>query len=244
MMKKSAALLLLMIALLPLGASAESDRWYEVEVIVFLHNSAATQDGEVWPRLPGEPDTSNARNLGAPMGRDGKARPFQRLTENEMRMNEDYERLRRSAQYRPLLHTGWRQPGYPANRAVEVHLNAGSVEVAEAQSQAASFGDQGNSPAVVSREKPRLDGTIKVVLSRYLHVTTDLIYRDDPAPLPAAAPGADTAVAAPLPRQGITYRLQQERRMRSSEIHYIDHPRFGVVVLITPYEAAKIGTTE
>ncbi|MGB5299133.1 MAG: CsiV family protein, partial [Thiogranum sp.] len=31
-------------------------------------------------------------------------------------------------------------------------------------------------------------------------------------------------------------RLRQQRRMRSKELHYFDHPRFGVIALITPYQ--------
>jgi hypothetical protein len=27
--------------------------------------------------------------------------------------------------------------------------------------------------------------------------------------------------------------------MRSKELHYIDHPRFGVIALITPYETVQ-----
>ena len=30
-------------------------------------------------------------------------------------------------------------------------------------------------------------------------------------------------------------RLKERRRMRSKELHYFDHPRFGVIALITPY---------
>ena len=33
--------------------------------------------------------------------------------------------------------------------------------------------------------------------------------------------------------------LRQHRRMRSNELHYIDHPLFGLLVRITPYETAK-----
>ena len=37
-----------------------------------------------------------------------------------------------------------------------------------------------------------------------------------------------------LPRQIV--KLEQKRRMRSSELHYIDHPRLGMLVKIVPYE--------
>jgi hypothetical protein len=28
--------------------------------------------------------------------------------------------------------------------------------------------------------------------------------------------------------------LQEQRRLRSGELHYFDHPRFGLIVLVTP----------
>lgn len=63
-------------------------------------------------------------------------------------------------------------------------------------------------------------GRAALARGRYLHLTLDLTYQ------PA---GEETR-----------YVLKQTRRMRSTEIHYIDHPRFGVVALITP---APLGTS-
>jgi hypothetical protein len=63
--------------------------------------------------------------------------------------------------------------------------------------------------------------------ARYLHLWADLTYTtriataDNPTPT--------------LQR----FRMKQHRRMRSGEIHYLDHPMFGVVVLATPYEPPK-----
>nr|WP_246480525.1 CsiV family protein [Motiliproteus sediminis] len=40
-----------------------------------------------------------------------------------------------------------------------------------------------------------------------------------------------------MPEPGIlTLRLQQSRRMRSGELHYIDHPMLGLIARVTPYE--------
>jgi hypothetical protein len=41
-----------------------------------------------------------------------------------------------------------------------------------------------------------------------------------------------------------TVALQQDRRMRSQELHYIDHPLIGLLVKITPYEFPLIETVE
>ena len=59
-----------------------------------------------------------------------------------------------------------------------------------------------------------LSGRVALSRGRYLHLTLDL----------ALQPGAS----------GERYVLRQTRRMRSNERHYIDHPKFGVIALITP----------
>jgi hypothetical protein len=59
-----------------------------------------------------------------------------------------------------------------------------------------------------------VSGRAALARGRFLHLTLDL--------------------ALQIPGEATRYVLQQTRRMRSTEMHYIDHPRFGVVALITP----------
>jgi hypothetical protein len=56
-------------------------------------------------------------------------------------------------------------------------------------------------------------GQIALSRGRYLHLTLDLVYQGE---------------------EGQRYVLRQTRRMRSNERHYIDHPKFGVIALVTP----------
>lgn len=56
----------------------------------------------------------------------------------------------------------------------------------------------------------------------------------DNAVLPSQPEGEPEEKAAEI-RQMIP--MQQSRRMRSGELHYIDHPRLGVLAIITPVEA-------
>ncbi len=55
-------------------------------------------------------------------------------------------------------------------------------------------------------------GTVRVSLERFLRLELDL----------EMDPGS-----------GTSYRLEQARRMRSGEVHYFDHPQFGVIALIS-----------
>jgi hypothetical protein len=61
-----------------------------------------------------------------------------------------------------------------------------------------------------------LTGRVALSRGRYLHLTLDLVLQ----PM-----GANEQ-----------YVLRQTRRMRSNERHYIDHPKFGVIALITQSE--------
>lgn len=60
-----------------------------------------------------------------------------------------------------------------------------------------------------------LQGQIALSRGRYLHLTLDLVY--------------DAQGESPQ-----RYVLRQTRRMRSTERHYIDSPKFGVIAVITP----------
>jgi len=87
------------------------------------------------------------------------------------------------------------------------------------------------------------EGKITISLSRYLHTYTDLILRRprlsvDPvlnnAPLQAyaTANAADTRILN-------NHRIKEHRRMRSKNLHYLDHPEFAMLILITPYKVAE-----
>lgn len=99
---------------------------------------------------------------------------------------------------------------------------------------------------------PQFVGTVTLSVERYLHVATDLIYRQaitQHSPIPV--PDLDLWYDRPYPTlqepQGPAFqqmswqairgfRLKESRRMRSTEIHYLDHPFMGMVVVITPVE--------
>ena len=73
-----------------------------------------------------------------------------------------------------------------------------------------------NAPVVLVGDSPAdpVRGTAQVSRGRFLHLKLDLLYQD-----------ADRA-----------YRFRTRRRMRSNELHYLDHPLIGVVAIVTPLE--------
>lgn len=68
-----------------------------------------------------------------------------------------------------------------------------------------------------------LDGLVKVYLSRYLHADVQLVLKDGPT------------------SGGIVHRIDEQRRVKSQEIHYYDHPRFGVLLTVSAPEKERAG---
>lgn len=106
----------------------------------------------------------------------------------------------------------------------------------------------------IGPESPELLGTVRLSVARYLHLEADLIYRI-PVAQAIAKPINDLDLWYERPYatlhdpQGPAYSLEtwqaiqgfrmfESRRMRSKELHYLDNPFFGMVVLVTPYEPA------
>ncbi len=194
-------LLPLLLSSVPLHAETQ---WYEIEIIVFAHARESYRESEHWKQDLPQPQFDSARSLTPPGSAGGSA--FQALEPSRYRLQGEWNRLQNSSEYRPLLHTAWRQPGLSRGQAVGVLLESGAAS------------------AELGGAKP-LSGVIKVGLSRYLHLDTNLLYR-----LPHKG-GSEGDVANVL---FDTFQLSESRRMRSREIHYLDHPMFGVIALITP----------
>lgn len=72
---------------------------------------------------------------------------------------------------------------------------------------------------------PVLEGVIKTSVNRYLHVDLDFVLRR----------AVKTEPIADGPATEQTYRFTAHRKMRSGELHYIDHPLMGALIQITPY---------
>lgn len=106
--------------------------------------------------------------------------------------------------------------------------------------------------------KPAIDGTVRVHRARYLHVEADLLYyrplqgdaasaANTAAEKAGSAPPADSPDSAFIEQllaedhaEPRLFRLTEQRRMRSKELHYLDHPVFGVLVEAWPLELPEM----
>ena len=232
--------------------------WYEVEMLIFAENQAATR--EQWLPLndlhyPDEvvrfvfPSTSTADAsdeaywLREP---DSFERvPFAVLPRGERKGDSFFvdvlERLASGNRFRVLFHERWEQPVESRGRAPHLLIEGGEI-----------FG-----------EYSELQGSVQLSISRYLHFKTNLWLTDyrfggkSGQPLPPLPPPEkdieDTTVADPflvkarnishnidnelrqdrnIPTAVRTVRIDESRRMRSGELHYLDHPMFGILLRI------------
>ena len=77
----------------------------------------------------------------------------------------------------------------------------------------------------------RIGGSVTLVRERYLHLDVDLLL--------SAAGNAPPTQYADGQGSRPAFRLNEKRRMRSRELHYFDHPRFGMIAVVTPYDAPE-----
>lgn len=282
---------LVLTALLPGLATAQSpdastERWFQVELIVFAQGGSPTDGEELWRpdielRYPNDwlelvdltqvdspaPDdawetvqeeeaqpanndfwtTAEGDVASAPELSD---RALALLPADQLSLRNEVQRLNRNNQYRVLFHGGWHQPLLENQQGPAILITGGDL-----------YDDH-----------YELEGSVQLSLRNYLHVDTNLWltqfstnYGQERAPWPnlprrpnqpidiidfmfyfdESSSGLwnqfnqnrdyDALMTQPYVVENIML-LQQSRRMRSGELHYIDHPKMGVLVKLTPYE--------
>jgi len=88
----------------------------------------------------------------------------------------------------------------------------------------------------------RLDGSVQLRHTRFLHIDLDLEYRvEDPAWATAPAtplPSGEVLEGEP-PEPFRIYRLKQSRQVRTDALNYFDSPFLGALVRVTEVEAGQ-----
>lgn len=176
---------------------------YEVEVVVFRNRS---------PQADGE----HSRRRRAQTGRDTSggftSKPvdtgIRELTRGQRSLQAVAESLQRSGAYDVLVHTAWRQAGLDRTLAQPYRVPGGT-----------------------RRSGYRLEGTIRLVRERFLHLDIDLLLSK---PQAALTPGE----ARDMPDR--VYELSETRRVRRGELHYFDNPHLGVIAQVVPYTAPEL----
>lgn len=225
------------------SAQAKPVDWYQVEIVIFAQpkNPSLT---ELWrdtfapdyssnPVIPGtNKEPPRLLNPGAEANISRGA--FMALPSDAQHLGFAARRIKNSADLRFLKHLSWRQPLPRGGNPQAVLIQAGQ-----------QFNDEFE-----------LEGTVTIRRNRYLHIGTELFFsRFEQI---KARQELDWTVfsgdnlefgqrewnpsfnesdeSAPQYVRASTARMQQSRRMRSGELHFIDHPLFGILVQVTPFK--------
>ena len=178
--------------------------WYEFEVLIFQRLNKGAGSTELWPledEIREWQDVIPFDTKGKSTIKDDKPIPYRPLPAAERRLNDIWTRFRNSRNYRPLYHVAWRQQVVNPDDAQAIYISL--------------LPEEEEVPGMMTL--PKLEGTLKLGVKRYLHISTDLLFRQ-------------------FSDEGLTtYPMQAQRRMRSGKLHYLDHPLLGVLVQAEKY---------
>ena len=157
--------------------------------------------------------TNNSERSVRPAGMTGNTGTFRdgeftELARRFYRLDRISNALQQSRGYSVLFHRAWRQLATGPDTAVAYPVHS-----------------------LVTGGDRSVEGSIKLVRGRYLHLDVNL--------LQMAAQGPGGVVYSDGQGSVPVYELREKRRIRSGELHYFDHPRFGMIARVTPYATAE-----
>jgi hypothetical protein len=126
---------------------------------------------------------------------------------------EDYTLRHKSRGLKTHIHAAWRQVIRKGGKVVPIRLRSSQTTV---------------------NGMPVMEGLVSVSVKRYLHVNLDMTLRI--ARVSAGGESKDGVLEFGDRR----YRMQEHRRMRSGELHYLDHPMMGVLIRIDRSETGDV----
>ena len=246
----SKSLITLLLLTLSGLSQAQDLRWYDVEVVAFAHARGEYLNTETWPAQWLQPDTESAINF------DTVKHSLFAKKRAQGVLAGIAKRVDKSSRYKLLSYKVWRQAGLPEHKAKAVHIQS----EASVKSLVPQGSDENGNLVSQRIEVPQLDGSISISLGRFLHIHTDLLYTAalediQILPAPAAQPSVEeSATTAEEPAiiktsqrlaptgsevnrlQG--FYLKTQRKTRSKETQFIDHPMFCLIVRITPVKTS------
>ncbi|BBB26076.1 CsiV family protein [Amphritea japonica] len=238
------ALSLTLVNSAPVHAAASD---YKVEVLAFSHLSSDTLDDEIWPVIETLP---SRRSRALKYYKKGQQNGyFTRLPKSSLSLSAKQASLKRSSLYKVLFHEAWIQPINSRKDQYLIRINGGEVlDNGLYELDGYISVDKGRylhfrSDLFHSRSLSPAESTALLKTSTETTVTVQ-----EPLPESADTLPDTTSELSSESMNGnrylnqtaipdfLTVEMKSARRMRRAELHYLDHPLFGVLVRITPIE--------
>jgi len=227
----------------------------DVEITVPNHVSNEATGSLTTPTQP-TPSSTPLDSTSTPMLVQLKEQPFTLLEPQQLSFNNIAKRLFRQNDIRPLFHGAWRQPIASREQAESILIRGGdqfdnhyelegSITIGlerylhiSTDLWLSSFVSNVGSTDKLWPVLPRVPATSNAQtklqpVDPFTNAATTSNYGQ--LLLGFENPFMDLIGNQYAVDQ--TVALRQQRRMRSSELHYIDHPLMGLLIRVTPYEA-------
>lgn len=228
--------------------------WYQVEIVIFERLSGSQSgDPETWPKDISLGYPANWRKLlTSDTAADVKS-AFVQLPEAERTLNESTGAIADDRAMRVLFHEAWRQPMLPIKEASAIVIRGGNTYEDHTELEGTitlsisrylhvhtnlwltqfipNYGQESEHwpplPNAPEQQSPRAESPVDSTAG----------FTDDKSVWELNAKPIDeyaNLIEQPfLIKEIVT--LEQTRRMRSGELHYIDHPRLGMLIKIDNY---------
>jgi hypothetical protein len=224
---------LLFISLLLFSYSAIAEEsWYQVEVIVFDRLSP-NLDGEQW-----QDQEFNRRDNMAELQQASLTEliPYSVLDKSRNRLGGIHHYFKLSSDFRPLYHVSWQQEATERRDSRYVHIQRldGEATTVKPVSETEVLATELEEPAFIEdMVKPNriIDGSIRIRSGFYLHADIDLSYFTQLPPENKVLRTSEESFMNGFDKTEI--KLKETRKIKLNEIHYFDHPMFGVVLQVS-----------
>ena len=260
-MKRLLPLLLLLFCSATLADSGA----YRVELIVFRNLDVAAKPEMAeqlrsfsgYPDLQFEPPTTELTDTAQVVPSAGLAAAqaaiyradlpddLQIVTAKSALMDKIWKRLRSSKGYRPLLYSGWLQNQVDYYPPMHIH----DQQFLDSELRPPTPVMVADLTAVdplsdYRSDLYRLDGSVQLRRSRFLHLDLDLELREKPVGAGSetaysnnVAPEQGPAISSDHSSQYQVFSLDQNRQVQTDRLQYFDTPYFGALVLVTALQA-------
>ena len=182
-----------------------SVNWYKVELIVLGQESTTNEKFDQISTLVETPESYvELKTQGVRLDAlPANPVPYSTISSRHTELRLIYNNLGQSTEYTPKLHFAWIEPVQKNRFGRAVHI---------------------------SRDK--VNGFVRLQRGHYLHVTVDFNMADDIGR--DAIPFLEDVSSGSLDNVSeAVYHLKERRRILLEEIHYFDHPKFGLIVKVS-----------
>lgn len=249
-MKRLIPLLLLFVSLPSLA-----QRQFDIEVIIFKRAVDAEKVNESWPNTQPKISLERVGSFQDTQYRASKG--VKMLPYSEYKLTPQKDKLKQHAGFEVLMHTAWRQGDQGKSSAPVFHIQAGKdfskqFNADGSEKGAVTASTDGFKEETIDKPLYELDGKLQIYVQHYLYAETTLDLKapsvrevklqEQQIELDSPVSGAEsnvqvgnlTEISPTVEVEEFlkSYRMEQKRRMRSTETHYLDHPLLGMVIQV------------